>query len=160
MLNKIKKTIETKEKNILKILNINKKYTIKFIKRNTNHLVSIYDNDKLLLNGEYEFYGIYQINTKLWIWASSIPNININHIKNVNKIRKFSYLFESNNDKINTFYYQLLTQDVIYINNINKLKLIKDLLLYLTDNIYIFNPINSENNIQFILLKNIKEKYI
>jgi hypothetical protein len=37
---------------------------------------------------------------------------------------------------------------------------INELILYLSDDLYIFNPKNSESNIQFITLKNIKELFI
>ena len=38
--------------------------------------------------------------------------------------------------------------------------MINELLLYLTNDIFYFNPINSESNIQFLTLVNIKQKYI
>jgi hypothetical protein len=37
---------------------------------------------------------------------------------------------------------------------------INELILYLSNDTFYFNPTNSESNIQFITLNNIKEKYI
>ena len=58
-----------------------------------------------------------------------------------------------------SFFYQLMTQDVILIEDDKKLESINELLLYLSGDIYFFNPENSEGNIQYITLSNIKEKY-
>ncbi len=142
-----------------KLLNHNKEYNLDFIKKNNKTLATLSIDNKKLLVGEYNFYGIFQHKTNLWIWASSIPGIDKSQIRNINKIKKFSYLFESdNNEKIN-FYYQLLTQDVLLIDNEKFLDWIKDLIMYLSNDVLILTPSNSENNIQFITIKNIIEKY-
>jgi hypothetical protein len=114
-------------------------------------------DNKNILTGEYNFFGIYQPSTKLWIWASSIPGVSTEHIKNIRKIKQMEHIFESD-DELN-FYYQLLTQDVVLINDDKLLEKINELLLYLSNDLFYFNPENSEGNIQFITLSNIKEKY-
>ena len=93
---------------------------------------------------------------------SHICSIDINKYinKNIKYIKSFSHLFEGNNDVKNNFYYQLLTQDVLLLPNENMIKWINELILYLSDDLYIFNPVNSESNVQFITLSKIKEKYI
>ena len=158
---KISKFIDKKNKVILKLLDNKKNYRIDFDKNGENKTVIIFDKKKMIINGEYNFYGIYQPNTKLWIWASSIPGVDIKHINNINKIKKMDYLFESsvNINKIN-FYYQLLTQDTLYITDNKMLDWINELILYLSNDIFYFNPINSDGNVQFITLTKIKEKYI
>lgn len=107
----------------------------------------------------YNFYGIYQPSTKLWIWASSIPNVNKNIIKNINKIKSFAHLFENDNIEEN-FYNQLLTQDTIYITDLKLLEWINKILLYLSKDIAIFHPTNSDNNIQFISLISIHQQFV
>ena len=158
---KIEKYIKMKTYIMNKILSNNvldnNKYKIKFIE---NDLMGIYINKKLLIAGQYIFYGIYQTQTKLWIWASSIPGINKATIKNIIKIKKLNYLFENESSEISNFYYQFLTQEVLYINDLKMLKLINNLLLFLSNAEYNFNPTNSDLNIQFLFLLNIKEKYI
>ena len=143
--------------NINNILNIKKNYQIKF---NYLNKLCIYLDNKLILVGDYNFYGIYQNNTKLWIWASSIPGVQKNHIKNIKKIKKNDYLFENSNTVKNNFYYQLLTQDILLINNNKMLSWINELFIYLSNSIFYFNPVNSDNNMQFLSLINITEKYI
>ena len=160
ILDKIKKVNKEKHKNIMKYLNSKKRYNIEFIKDGNNKQISINDSSKKILVGNYNFYGIYQSSTKLWVWATSIPGIDLKYNNNIKKIKSFSHLFESSIDIKNNFYYQLLTQDVLLLSNNNMLKWINELILYLSDDIYIFNPVNSESNIQFITLVNIKEKYI
>jgi hypothetical protein len=160
ILNKIKIINDKKHKDIQKYLNPNNKYNIEFIKKESNKQISINENTKKIIVGDYNFYGIYQPYTKLWIWATSIPGIDLKYGKNIKKLKSFSHLFESNNDIKMNFYYQLLTQDVLLLSNENMTKWINELILYLSDDLYIFNPINSESNIQFISLSKINEKYI
>jgi len=157
MENKIIKYNKKQLNYINKILDQKKNYKIIFDKFNK---LSIQLENKIIISGDYNFYGIYQNNTKLWIWASSIPGVPINHLKTIKKIKKYNHLFENSHNIKDNFYYQLLTQDVILINNTKMLSWINELLLFLTNNIYYFNPINSDNNIQFLSLINIKEKYI
>ena len=159
LLDKIIKKYEQKNKEIKKMLDPEKKYLIEFQKTGKKQ-ICIYENKKLIIVGDYTFYGIYQYQTKLWIWASSIPVVDKSNIKKINLIKKLNHLFESdNNEKIN-FYYQLLTQDVIQITDETILEWIPELLIYLSDEIYCFTPINNEGNMQFITLKKVNEKYI
>ena len=160
ILNKIKIMNDKKHKYIQKYLNTNNKYNIEFIKKGSNKQISINENTKKIITGDYNFYGIYQPYTKLWSWATSIPGVDNTYNKNIKYIRSFSHLFESNNDIKYNFYYQLLTQDVLLLPNENMTKWINELILYLSDDLYIFNPINSDSNIQFISLSKINEKYI
>jgi hypothetical protein len=160
ILAKIKNINNDKMENIKKIMDQKKKYKIDFFKSGKNKMIGIFDNKKMILAGDYNFYGIFQPSTNLWIWASSIPGVDKNHIKNIQKIKSFSHLFDSDTDPKNNFYFQLLTQDVLYIQHEKMLEWINELILYLSDDIYYFNPINSDQNIQFLTLANIKEKYI
>jgi hypothetical protein len=162
IISKIKKFIKKRKINMNKILNINNEYKIDLLNNNNYNLLGVYNNDnnKLLIAGPYNFYGIYYISNKIWVWGSSIPGIEKNVIKNIYKIKSFSYLFENDIDNISNFYYQLLTQDIIMIKNEKELELINELLLYLSNDLYYYNPLDSNLNIQFYTLKKIKEKYI
>jgi hypothetical protein len=159
ILEKLSQVNIEKNKAINKILSLNKKYRIDFLKTGKNKLLSIFEGDKMILSGDYHFYGIYQPETKLWVWASSIPGVETKQIKYIQKIKASSYLFDSDNNAKTNFYFQLLTQDVLLITNEEMLIWINELLLYLSDDISIFNPTNSDSNVQFISLINIKEKY-
>lgn len=157
----IKKFCKKKFKIISKLINIKKEYNIEFVKSSKNKEMKLTMNNQqnVILQGEYHFYGIYQPYTKLWIWASSIPGVDKRHISYINRIKEFNNLFENNNDPRISFYYQLLTENAILITKEEMLEWINELFLYLSNDIYFFNPLNKENNIQFITLSNIKEKY-
>jgi hypothetical protein len=157
---KIKQFNQNKNSSITKLLDGKIKYRIDFFTDGKKKYMGIFNNKKLVIAGNYNFFGIFQPSTKLWIWASSIPGVNINHIKNINKLRTFSYLFESDSNIKSNFYYQLLTQDVVQISNDEMLNWINDLILYLSNDIYYFNPFNSDGNMQFLTLSSIREKYI
>ena len=159
ILEKIKQNSNNKQKEIFKILNPKIDYVLRFNKDKT--LLELYDDkDKKMISGKYNFFGIYQSTTKLWIWASSIPDVNKDTIKFINKLRLADHLFESDSNEKSDFYYQLLTQDTLLLKNEEKLSWINDLLIYLSDDLYYFNPSNSEGNIQFIGLSKITQKYI
>jgi len=157
---KIKKINKKKKKKIIKYLKSNKKYNLTFIQDGSDKQISINDGNKKIITGNYYFYGIYQQDTKLWIWASSIPGVDTKNIENIKKIKSFNYLFESSDNIKMNFYYQLLTQDVLILLNNKMIMWINELLLYLSDSITIFNPLNSDSNIQFISLSKINETYI
>ena len=160
ILKNIKKINDIKTNKINKLTSPKKKYRIDFLKGGKNNrIMALYEENKMIISGEYNFYGIFQPNTKLWIWASSIPGVHIKHIKNIRKIKESEHLFESDNDTQMMFYYQLLTQDSILITDSKMLNWINDLILYLSDDFYYFNPTNSEGNIQFLTMISIKEKY-
>ena len=160
ILKDIKKLAEEKSSKISKIMNSKNSYRIDFFKTGKKKQMGLFENKKMVIGGDYNFYGIYQKKTRLWIWASSIPGVDIRQIKNIMKLRESSYLFESSSDPLMMFYYQLLTQDSLYITDSKMLDHINMLILYLSGDYYYFNPINSEENIQFLTLMAVKEKYI
>jgi len=156
----INKNTQQKTKEINQIIDPKKKYKINFTKTGKTKQLKLSNNKKDILIGDYGFYGIIQPGTNLWIWASSIPGVDIKHIKNIQRMRDSAHLFEGDSSEQSTFYYQLLTQDVLFITEDKMLDWINELLLYLSNDLYYFNPINSEGNMQFLTLVTIKEKYI
>jgi hypothetical protein len=160
IIDKINQTSKIKTKEINKLLNKKNKYIIKFDTKNNNKLVSLIHNNNKIISGPYNIYGLYQKSTKLFLWASIIPNSNKITIQNVDKIKSFNYLFEKLDDKKSVFYYQLLTQDTILIKDFQMLDWINQLLIYLSDDVYYFNPLNNDNDIEFITLQTIKEKFV
>jgi hypothetical protein len=162
IINKIKKLNKIKEKKIYNLLDKKKKYQIRYHNMDNNmnkkKYVIIESNGIKQLVGSYTIYGIFIMSTKLWIWGSSLSNIDIMTIKKINKLKNFSYLFKIPKNKKELFYYQLLTQDTLYITDTECLKWINELLLYLSNGIYYFNPIN--DNMQFLILDKIKQQFI
>lgn len=158
LLEKIKKKSQIKFDEIKKKLNIKKNYTITFDKINKEPKLFFIENKKIKLVGDFNFYGIYNKDTLLWMWSNIIPNVSLNQIKYIEEIRSKSYIFEKNVDssKINIFFYQFLINDSMIIPK-KYINLICELILYLTDDIFIFEPTNSINNVQFIGLSKILE---
>jgi hypothetical protein len=154
---KIKNNKNQKHKEINKILNIKKNYNINFEK----DVVAITDENKnKIITSEYIFFGVYQPSTKLWIWSSSIPGVNKKQIELVNNIRNKSFIFENDNDKNILLYHQLLTNDVLNLNDDESLEKINDVLMYLSGSLVILTPLNSLGNLQYVGLTKIKTKYI
>lgn len=159
IIEKINKHKIEKNKEINKILNIKKNYNIDFEK---DIAIITNDQNEKILTSEYIFFGIYNTNDKLWAWSSSIAGVNKKQIELVKNIKNKSFMFENDDNETVLLYYQLLTNDIIKLSkNINEqLEKISDLLLYLSDAMVIFKPINSTGNIQFIGLTKIKTKYV
>lgn len=157
LIDKIKEYNSKQTKEIHKILNPKDKYKINFIKKGKTKQMAVLKDDKPVIIGDYNFYGIYQPDMQLWVWASSIPGVDRKHLQNIRKIKKSDHMFESDSDM--NFYYTLLTQDVILIEDEEMLDKLNHLLLYLSGDMYYFNPVNSEENIQFITLAKINERY-
>jgi hypothetical protein len=152
---KIEKYNIKRNKENSKLINLKINYRLEI----KNDSLKLFDGNKKVLVGEYSFYGIYQSSSKLWIWASSIPGVNKKHLENIKKIKEMNHLFEGDDNIKMNFYYQLLTQDVILITEDIFLEWICDLIMYLSNDILIFTPTNSESNIQYITMKSVKEKY-
>ena len=158
IIDKIKNNKNEKNKEINKILNIKKNYNINFEK---DIAIIIDEDNNKILTSEYIFFGIHQPSTKLWIWSSSIPGVNKKQIEFVNNIKNKSFIFENDNDKDILLYNQLLTNDVLNLNDSDDiLEKINDVLLYLSNSLVILTPLNSLGNIQYIGLTKIKTKYV
>ena len=76
------------------------------------------------------------------------------------KLRLKGYVFEKNinSSEIIMFFYQLLTNDTMFIPEQKYIGLIIDLLLYLSDDMYIFERPESSSQIELIGLTKINEK--
>ena len=154
--NSVKKFNEIKKK-----IDINKNYTINFKNINKELKLVFLKNETPVLIGDFHFFGLYNPDTKIWKWANIIAGINNNIIEYIDKLRLKSYIFEKELEKksneTNMFFYQFLTKDSMYIPSEKYLGLIVDLLIYLSDDLYLFQPSNTSNNIQFIGLSKINE---
>lgn len=158
LLKKMSENSKKKFTQLKKKLNIETNYTITFDTINKEKKLVLKEDKKTKLIGDFNFYGIYNKDTQIWNWANIIPEVDMKQIKFIEQLRMKAYTFEKNNDssEVNVFFYQFLTNDSMVIPS-KYVGLIVDLILYLTDDLYIFNPTNSVNNVQFIGLSNILE---
>lgn len=158
LLEKIRRNSKTKFDEIKDKLNIKKNYTIIFDKINNEPKLFIVEKKEIKLIGDFNFYGIYNKVSLLWTWSNIIPNVLLTQIKYIEELRSKAYIFEKNIEysEINIFFYQFLINDSMVIPK-KYISLVSDLILYLTDDIYMFDPTNSLNNVQFIGLSKILE---
>ena len=157
LLKKILENAKQQNKKIKKILNTKTNYKIIF---NNDELIINDNNNNKIIVSDYIFFGIYQPKTHIWIWAHSIPGVSNKQITILKDIKKKSYLFENYSHTDIQFIYQFLNNDMIEVSNINYMELINDVLLYLTNTKHILNPINKYDNVQYIGITNINEKYV
>ena len=152
------KEYNTKQDKMKKLLNSNK-LNIKFFEDN---ILQIFDNNKLIIEAEYNFWGIIRDN-EIMVWANSIPLIYEKFKKNALKLRNTKefykeYIKTNNNDMY--FYSSILENDMNLLPDKKYIENIKKMLLYLSKDKFIIAPINSINNIQLITIKKIRKKYI
>ena len=130
---------------------LNKKINFnKIIKNKINKKYISFKLKERNVEFRYNFYGV--IKNDVFYWANVIPGIEGDTINNVNKIKSMSYLFENSKDKKYLFYYQLLTNNIIFISNDKELDMVNSLLMYLDGSLGYFNSINSKGNINLLTI--------
>ena len=159
LLKKITQNSRDKFKLIQKKINIKKNYTIDFEPVNKEMKIIFKEKGQIKVIGEFHFFGTFNIQTKIWTWANIIPNLSLKIIKYIEELRLKAYLFEKNinSSEVLMFFYQCLTNDSMYIPEQKYLGLIIDLLLYLSDDMFIFERPNNSNEIEIIGLTKIQE---
>ena len=144
----IKKIKNYKRINLKKL---NKKINFKkIIKSKINKKYISFKLKERNVEFRYNFYGV--IKNDVFHWANVIPGIEGYTINNVKKIKSMSYLFENSKDKKDLFYYQLLTNNMIFISNDKELDMVNSLLMYLDGSLGYFNSINSKGNINLLTI--------
>ena len=79
----IDKNYKKKQLDMKKLLK-SKKLNIKFFE---NNILQIFENNKKLIEAEYNFWGIIK-NNNIFVWANTIPLVYKQFKKNTLKIRK------------------------------------------------------------------------
>ena len=154
----IDKNYKKKQLDMKKILK-SKKLNIKFFE---NNILQIFNNNKKIIEAEYNFWGIIKDNNIL-IWANAIPLVYKQFKKNTLKIKKNKslekeYIKTNNSDMY--FYSSILDNDMNLLEDSKYIEYIKKIILYLSKDMFIMTPINSKNNLQLITISKIRKKYI
>lgn len=155
MEDKISEIFTKKFNQINKIFDTKKKYTIEFL--DDNKLIFLNKNKKVL-KAKYTFYGLHR--NSQFIWATSMPLVKDSFKNKIKKMKEKKNIFYddyiNNQNELSYFFYTLLDNDTIMVNNKN-LPWIGKLLMFLTDDIFITTPENKHSNLQFISLTEITE---
>ena len=154
ILDNINTNYKNKKKKLDKIINTNKKYTIKFDSKH-HDLLYLKSNNTISYSAKYNLYGGIKDNT--WMWANMIEGVNNHVIKKLHKLRENKEIFNNKNDS--SFYYKLLSNNTLELKSTKDIKLIQKLLMYLNNDIVILNPINKEEFMTFIGITKIIENY-
>lgn len=156
LLKKIENYTDKKFNEINKILDIKKNYDIKLSKENQQLIIS--EEKKKVLVGSFLFFGIIK-KDNTFHWAYMIPGVDKRVVKQIEKIKSMSHIFLNSDDEDILFFYKILTNDSLLLND-EQIPKLNSLLLYLSESIYFFNTINNSGNIQLIYLDNINEKFV
>lgn len=155
---KINNNYTKKFKEIKKKFNTNIKYNIEFLNEDT---LIFLNNNKKIIKAKYTFYGL--LKKHQFIWATSMPLIKEGFKTKIKKLKKQKTMFYddyiNNNTELSYFYYTLLDNDMVMVSDKN-LPYINKLFMYLTDDIFIINPLKNNGDVQYIALTNICEIYV
>ena len=143
IIKKIDKFKKAKQKKINKIINFSK--VKEFNISNKNKINITYKNN--VFKFKFKFYGI--LKNDIFMWANIIPGVSKEIIKNVKNIKSSARLFKEKNDDKSLFYYQLLSENMLYITDDNQKEWIVDLLLYLDNSMWSLTTLNLKGNLQF-----------
>ena len=158
----INKNYYKKFTEINKIFNLDENYTIVFKNDNIIQFENA-DTKEIILECEYNFWGIIKPDYTL-VWANSIPLVFKEFKKNTKKLLEKKNIFKNEYEKTSNeniyFYYSILDSNMSLLPGEDFIDKVNFLILYLTDDLFIFNPVNSKNNIQLITIKKILKKYI
>lgn len=153
----IDKNYKKKQLDMKKLLK-SKKLNIKFFE---NNILQIFENNKKLIEAEYNFWGIIK-DDNILVWSNAIPLVYKQFKKNTLKIRKNKslekeYIKKNNSDMY--FYSSILENDMNLLEDSKYIEYVKKLILYLSKDMFIIMPINSKNNLQLITISKIRKKY-
>lgn len=152
----IDKYYKKQDKKYSKILSND--YIVEFDKINMD-LIHFFTDEQKELSAKYSFYGIINQNMK-FIWSTKIYGFNNQEMHDkINEIKQKKNIFKGIDNKKAKFYYKLLSNDTIDINDDTDIVNINKLMLYMSKGKFMINPMNSNNFIQMIGINKIKEKY-
>ncbi len=133
---KIEKYHSKQKKNIRKKFDFDKNYKYKFTKdKHNNHIIEVYNNDRLELKAKYEIIGLYNLINSVWYWAWNISSVNRALTKESQKVHELAKDIKDNYkkylpDEADELHY-ISTNGNFFMTYDNIIKLIK-LILYLS----------------------------
>lgn len=152
----IKNNAKKKFNSLKKQLDPKIEYNLKINK--DNKTVTLFNNDVGVITGEFNFYGVIKPNG-IFLWSYMISGVDKRFLPHIDRVKSLSHLFEKFEDKDSMLYHTFLTQDSIYLNDEERIKIL-ELLLYLGEDMYFFVQPNLSGNLQLIYLTNTKQKRI
>jgi hypothetical protein len=132
------------------------KYQIRFNQKIYNQL-SIMKDNKIKYVITFHFIGMIDMKNNKFFWANIIPGVNLNFSKKNNKIKALKNKYE-NFKKDNQIYYQILSEDIVHIDDKINPDFIRKFFTQLLDkSILVLN--SSDNKYQLVSVENINESY-
>tara|TARA_B100001248_G_C27398242_1_gene467482 strand:- start:6560 stop:7066 length:507 start_codon:yes stop_codon:yes gene_type:complete len=150
IIKKINDNFIKKQKEIKKIIDLEKNYQTTISKNNFD-VLNFNMNDKFKFSSKFNYYGIVDHND-IFHWSNSFHGVDIRFMEQIEKIKSYSNLFDNSNDPDHLFYYQVLTSDKFLMDINEQFKFIK-LLMYLDKSYYFIEPTLNERTKAIITLK-------
>jgi len=157
IIDKIDNYYKKQHKKLKEIVDLTEQFIIKIDNNNLLHLLDYNGNKKFTT--KFYFYGIIDKN-KNFVWANILSGMNNTIFNEKIKNIKESKIF--NNDSMNVrynFYKNLIKNNKVKITSNEQLLWINKLLMYLNNDYYYLNPINSKKNVQLIGIHKLRGKY-
>jgi hypothetical protein len=141
MLNKINKYFSQIKKDININIDPIKNYKYKFYTdNNNNHIVQLFDNNKIIIEAIYDIAGMYNIYNNVWYWGWNIDVVDRQLVKQSEKVKEFAKYIKNNSTKMSNNIdmdklYYWSSNGNFYISHANIIHPIK-LVLYLTKSMW------------------------
>lgn len=151
MYSKIDKYYNSQKELMNKKFDTDKNYTYQV----NNNIIELFDNDKLIIKGEYQIVGIYNLISSIWVWGWNIQIVNRKLVSSSEKIKEFSEELmkeKKNSQEIDELYY--ITSNGNFYTSPNNIEKITKVALYYLEGKWIFPICYGQNNISCVFPQN------
>ena len=147
----IKEKLDTLDKSKSKYKNyIN---TTDVIFKPENNLVIFKKNDEIIYSGKFSLFGLFDINTKVWIWSWCIPDYLFEETIETRKILTYGLMLEPpTNSSIHYYIKSHLVNSRLFFENEIFLDIHLGLSLYLSKAKFIYSKVKHEINDKKIIV--------
>jgi len=139
----IKKRLDILDKS--KLIYKNYINTTDFITKKDNDIITFNKNNEIIYSGNFSLFGLFDINTQVWIWAWAIPDNVVNHTIETKKMLEYGLTLEpSTNSSIQYYIKSHLVNSRLFFENEIFLDIHLALSLYLSKAKFIYTTIKNK----------------
>ena len=118
-----------------------------------NNIIKFKKNNEIIYSGKFSLFGIFDINSQVWIWSWAMPNNIINHTIETKKILEYGLTLESStNSSIHHYIKSHLVNSRLFFENEIFLDIHLALSLYLSKAKFIYSSDFDKKNIIYYYL--------
>jgi hypothetical protein len=147
----VKKNLDILDKSKLTYYNyINSTDVI--LKHDNDNSIIFKKNNEIIYSGKFSLFGLFDINTKIWIWSWCVPHFTFNETISTRKILEYGLTLEpKTNSSIQHYIKSHLVNSRLFFENEIFLDIHLGLSLYLSKAKFIYSQIKNNINDKIII---------